>query len=65
MKTKTQNSQKSNTAVFLAIHLWTCTRCRCYLQHLHDFVSVNFEINLKKRLYDEPYPSILVGKMEH
>ncbi|MCO0615673.1 hypothetical protein M8756_20675, partial [Lutimaribacter sp. EGI FJ00015] len=45
------------------------------LQHLHVFVSVNFEINLKNRLYNEHYPSILVtflgrpsilvGKMEH
>ena len=49
---------------------------RCYLQHLHVFVSVNFEINLQKNgLYNEHYrsilvtflerPSILVGKMEH
>ena len=28
-------------------------------------LSVNFEINLKNRLYNEHYPSILVGKMEH
>ena len=26
--------------------------------HLHVFVSVNFEINLKNRLYSEHYPSI-------
>ena len=45
---------------------------RCYLQHLHVFVSVNFEINLKKtRLYNEHYPRILVtfwpflGETEH
>ena len=45
--------------------LLTWTRCRCYLQHLHVFVSVNFQINLKNRLYNEHYPSILVGTMDH
>ena len=42
--------------------------CCCYLQHLYVFVSVNFEINLKTRLYNEHYPSILVtfwGETEH
>ena len=67
MKTKTQNSQKSNTAVFLAafMNLYTLSLLLATLAPLHVFVSVNFEINFKKRLYNEPYLSILVGKMEH
>ena len=48
----------------------TCNTCTFLF-----FQSVNFEINLKNRLYNEHYPSILVtflgrpsilvGKMEH
>ena len=70
MKTKTQNSKWFFLAVFM--NLYTLS---LLLATLARFVSVNFEINLQNRLYNEHYPSILetflgrpsilVGKMEH
>ena len=54
MKTKTQNSQKNLIQlVFLAVFTNLYTLSLLLATHLHVFVSVNFEINLKNHLYNE------------
>ena len=70
-----QTFQRIIQALLLAKHLRRfCCFCSCFffffgciyeLVHVvvvtcNTFVSVNFEINLKNRLYNEHYPSILV-----